>query len=407
MIKFTNLKLLYKHRSSLFSDLNITRSLITCILLFAATFNFSSDACTSAVIGAKASASGRPLLWKHRDTNTTDNKVEYVAPADGSYGYVALFNAKDKNLREAWTGMNEVGFAIMNTASYNLKDDKVPNKDMDKEGYVMTIALRTCRTVDDFQKLLETLPRPMGVEANFGVIDALGNGAYFETNNHSFRKYDVNDAPDNILIRTNYSHSGRPNEGYGFIREANAEVLLKEIAKETNITPEYLTETVSRSFYHDVKKEDAIASGDKWAIDEDYIPRFKSTATIVIEGIPPLKAIDDATPELIVPQYIMWTGLGYPPVTDIYPVWCHPKGVEEGLRGIGPNGTSPIGNISKQRRSEVFPPRKGGNKKYIDLRVLSNQDGTGYLQVLRPKNEATYRLISHKRDAGEISFPNK
>ncbi|MDE5663680.1 MAG: hypothetical protein K2I37_06580 [Muribaculaceae bacterium] len=364
-----------------------------------------ADACTSAIVSADASASGRPLLWKHRDTSTIDNKVEYVAGTDGGYSYVALFNAADRELREAWTGMNEVGFAVMNTASYNIKNDRVPERQMDREGYVMTIALRTCRSVDDFEELLRQLPRPMGVEANFGVIDAAGNGAFFETNNDSYVKYDLADAPDGVLIRTNYSHSGREGEGYGYVREANAEHMICPVLKsEGKISAEYLTEDVSRSFYHDVRREDALAGSERWVVDEDFIPRYKSTATVVIEGVAPVADIDSVRAADIVPQYVMWTGLGYPPCAEIVPVWCHPAGVREDLRGIGPDGTSPMGNLVKARRGEVFPPRRGGNTKYIDLRVLSNAEGTGYLQTLVPRNRETYRVISSRRDAGEIKF---
>lgn len=375
--------------------------LITSVILFAVTMNVYC--CTSAVISAEVSQSGRPMLWKHRDTSTTDNKIEYVEGKDGAFSYVALFNASDRNLEEAWTGMNEVGFAIMNTASYNIKEDNLPQKNMDKEGLVMTLALRSCRSVDDFEQLLISLPRPMGVEANFGVIDAAGNGAYFEANNDSFVKYDLKDAPGGVLIRTNYSHSGRKGEGYGYIREANAEHLICPIIENSGkITPDFLTEEVSRSFYHDVRKADALDGSERWAVDEDFIPRYKSTATIVIEGIKPVKNIQDVTSSEIVPEYIMWTGLGYPPCSEIVPVWCHPNGIREDLRGIGPNGTSPMGNLVKKRRGEVFPPRKGGNSKYIDLPVLKNEEGTGYIQVLVPKNRETYRLISTKRDRGEI-----
>ena len=362
-------------------------------------------ACTSAIVSADASASGRPLLWKHRDTSTIDNKVEYVAGKDGAYSYVALFNAADRSLSEAWTGMNEVGFAVMNTASYNIKDDNVPDRKMDREGYVMTLALRSCRSVDDFEELLRSLPRPMGVEANFGVIDAAGNGAYFETNNDSYVKYDLKDAEGGVLIRTNYSHSGRKGEGYGYVREANAEHMICPVLDAAGkISPEYLTEVVSRSFYHDVRHQDALESGERWAVDEDFIPRYKSTATIVIEGVPPVDDIDAVCAADIVPQYIMWTGLGYPPCSEIVPVWCHSRGVREDLRGIGPDGTSPMGNIVKKRRGEVFPPRKGGNTKYIDLQVLSNSEGTGYIQTLVPRNKETYRLISDRRDRGEIEL---
>ena len=358
-----------------------------------------SIACTSAIIGAEATAYGRPLLWKHRDTSTIDNKVEYIPARDGNHAYVALFNADDKKLEQAWMGMNDAGFAVMNTASYNIKDDKVPDSKMDREGYVMTIVLRTCRTVDDFEKLLETLPRPMGVEANFGVIDASGAGAFFETNNHSFKRFDLKDAPGHVLVRTNYSHGGRPNEGMGFVREANAECLLEPYIADGNVTPEVLTEEVSRSFYHDMKKRDYALSGEKWVIDQDFIPRYKSTATIVIEGMKPGADPAKVTPEEVADEYIMWTGLGYPPCSEIVPVWCRADGVEDDLRGIGENGHSPMGDKVKKRRDEVFSLRKGNRDKYIDMTRLYNAEGTGYVQVLSPQNREVYRTIRAKRDA--------
>ena len=60
--------------------------------------------------------------------------MEYVAAKNGDHAYVALFNAADRRLEQAWTGMNDAGFAIMNTASYNLKDDKVSARKMDRKG---------------------------------------------------------------------------------------------------------------------------------------------------------------------------------------------------------------------------------------------------------------------------------
>lgn len=352
--------------------------------------------CTSAIISADMNPFGRPLLWKHRDTSTVDNKVEYVEGKDGEYSYVALFNAGDKKLEEAWTGMNTEGFAVMNTASYNIKNDQVPEKMMDREGFLMTIALKNCRTVDDFAKLLDSLPKPLGVEANFGVIDASGAGAYFETNNDSYVRYDLKDAPNGILVRTNYSHSGRPNTGYGFIREANAETLLAPYAESKNITPELLTEVISRSFYHDLYKRDFTESAmtDRWVIDQDFIPRYKSTATIVIEGCVPS---DD--PEAGCGRdCIMWTGLGYPPVSEIVPVFCRPDGVDESLRGIGTDGHAPASDLAKRRRGEVFPINKGNGDKYIDMQRLVNDSGTGYLQILVPQNLQVYEVTRRNRD---------
>lgn len=349
--------------------------------------------CTSAIVAAKATADGRPLLWKHRDTSAIDNKVEYISSKDGEHSYVALFNASDRDCKEAWIGMNDVGFAVMNTASYNIKNDRVPDSKMDKEGFVMTVALKSCRTVDDFERLLNELPKPLGVEANFGVIDAVGNGAYFETNNDSFIKYDLADAPDGVLIRTNYSHSGREGEGYGHVRECNAQVLLKPYAETASITPEIFTEVLSRSFYRDVEQTDFSTTGQRWVKDADFIPRYKSTATVVIEGVSPETEPGDK-PGL---DYIMWTGMGYPPCAEIIPVWCSADGVDDALRGTEENGHSLQSDIVKKRRNEVFGSPRGGKPEYVDMNKLFNDSGTGYVQVLTRQNHETYEKFRRKR----------
>ena len=162
------------------------KRLICAILLIAAIV--TADACTSAIVSGRLTANGRPLLWKNRDTGDQNNRVERVKAHDGLLEFVALFDARDSKDSAAWLGFNERGFAIMNTASYNLNHDKVPERDMDKEGVVMRYALERCTTVDDFEHVLEQLPKPLGVEANFGVIDAQGNGAYFETGNYKWVK---------------------------------------------------------------------------------------------------------------------------------------------------------------------------------------------------------------------------
>ena len=355
------------------------------LLLFAHVY-----ACTSAIIGADMNPYGRPLLWKNRDTSTSDNKIEYIPAKDGNFAYVALFNSKDSMLKEAWMGMNEYGFAVMNTASYNIKDDKIPQKNMDKEGLVMTEALKKCKTVDDFAKLLDSMKKPLGVEANFGVIDAYGDGAFFETNNYKYNRFNLSDAPDHVLVRTNYSHSGRENEGFGFIRESNANHLLAPYIEKKLVAPEVLTEVLSRSFYHNLLGKDFSQENDRWVIDQDFIPRFTSTATVVIEGCKPLVPGEELSPDFLTQQYIMWTGLGYPPCSEIFPVWCTSAGIDPALTGSAKNGHSPQCDIVLERKSEVFPYTKGNGNKYIDMSKLFNDEGTGYVQLLVPKNLETY-----------------
>lgn len=349
-------------------------------------------ACTSAIVAAKATRHGRPLLWKNRDTSIIDNKVEYIAPAaPGELSYVALFNAKDSRLEEAWMGMNEAGFAVMNTASYNLKDDNLPESAMDKEGLIMTKALKSCKTVDDFARLLDSLQRPLGVEANFGVIDASGDGAFFEANNHSYKRFNISDAPDGVLIRTNFSEGGRPGEGLGQARFSDAEYLIRP--RVGSITPEFLTEEVSRSFYHAPSGHDMARTTSGWVTDAgEFIPRYKSTATIVIEGSVPGSGKDP------VDDYIMWTGIGYPPCAEISPVWCRPEGVPAMLQGAGPDGHSPQGDRVKARRDEVFCGKKVKGIPQIDIQQLVNAGGTGWIQRLVPQNLATYERVRRLRE---------
>ena len=263
-----------------------------------------ADACTSMVVGCRGSATGRPLLWKHRDTGADNNFLARVEPTDSTLGYVGLFNAGDSLLREAWMGMNDSGFAIMNTASYNLMPDTA--KFLDQEAVVMSAALGRCTTVADFERMLSEWPRPMGVQANFGVIDAEGGAAYFETDDHGFKRFDCADSPDDALIRTNYSISGTHGLGSGRVRYNTATELTAEARQSHNITPALLTDTLSRSFYHSALGRDCV--GDSVVANQDFIPRDISTASIVVEGINPAHSGESMQ---------MYARLGYPPTAEL------------------------------------------------------------------------------------------
>lgn len=349
----------------------------------------ASLACTSALVSGRLTADGRPLLWKHRDTNDMNNRIARIKAHDECMEFVALFDARDKQDTAAWTGINTAGFAIMNTASYNLNNDNVPESDMDREGVVMRRALEVCVTVDDFACLLDTLPKPLGVEANFGVMDAYGDAAYFETGNYKYVKYDLKDAPEGYIVRTNYSHSGRPGEGYGFIREANALHLLQPHVDASDLMPWHFTEELSRTFYHSLMDRDFTHSGDRWVVDQDFIPRRISTASIVVQGVLP-----GETPDLTT----MWVALGYPPCAPVNAVRTGEGGVPVELQGTGPDNHSPLCDEVLRRKAEVFHIKKGNGKNYIDLSKLYNADGTGYCQQLIPQNMATYKRVLEQLD---------
>lgn len=342
----------------------------------------AANACTSAIVSGRLTANGRPLLWKHRDTNDQNNRIERIPARDGKLEYVALFDARDLKDTAAWMGFNESGFAIMNTASYNLNNDKVPASQMDREGDLMRVALERCTTVDDFELLLRELPKPLGVEANFGVMDAKGHAAYFETGNFRWKKFDIDDEPSGILTRTNYSFSGRKDEGAGYIRHQNELTLLRPHIEAHDITPATFTEEISRTFYHSQLGKDFTHSGEEWVVDQDFIPRRISTASIVIEGVLPGEPASLTT---------MWTALGYPPCAEVIPCWTGDNGVPEILTGTTDDNHSVQCDLVKARKNEVFSIKRGNGKAYVNLSKLYNKEGTGYCQTLVPKNLEAYR----------------
>lgn len=339
------------------------------LLLLLTIFTIDIFACTSAIFTGKITADGRPLMWKHRDTGQENNKIEYVTGE--KYKFLALYNSPD-NLKEAWTGTNEVGFSIMNTASYNLKYDDVPSNQMDREGEVMYKALATCKTLKDFEKMLDNYKRPMGVEANFGVIDAEGGAAYYEVNNDSWTKIDVNDpkiAPQGYIVYTNHSNTGKLNDGMGYIRYTNADKIVKQhLSRNGEFTPKWIMQNLSRSYYHSVlgidllKDKEVVEKCGGWFIDQDFIPRRSSTCSIVVSGV---KKGEDPK------NTIMWTNLGYPTVGITVPLMVV-NGSSQPAYMLSSNESQNayMCDWNLKRKHQIFPIKRGNGKQYMNVNLI-------------------------------------
>ena len=286
-------------------------------------------ACTAAVISGKATSDGRPLLWKHRDTDELDNRLEYFSGA--KYSFTGLVNSHGQaapslggDEREVWIGANTAGFSIMNTASYNLNQDDVPLSSMDREGILIYKALGLCRTASDFEFLLDTLPKPLGVEAEFAVIDAEGGAVLYEVGNYSYVKYDANDpetAPGGYIVFTNFSFSGRESDRKGYERYVTASAVFDGFScSGGKFTPSFIFENLSRSYRNDFMgvdygesycrmKEEGMFTGI--VPDSDFIPRRSTSASVVVQGVLPGEN----------PLHsVIWTLLGYPLCGTAVPV---------------------------------------------------------------------------------------
>ena len=342
--------------------------------------SFDILACSTAIISGKATKDGRPIIWKHRDSDSEANHVTYFN--DGKYSYYGIVNSENFDGKELWGGFNSAIFAIINSASYNLKPENDTTTLKDKEGELMKLALMTCATVSEFEELLKKLPKPLGVEANFGVIDAFGGAAYFETNNFYYIKFDVNDvkiAPKGYLIKTNFSFSGDTTKGFGFIGyETALESFESELLKD-KISPEFLIQKVGRSLYHSRTKDNFFEK--KYSFNEkifkyfrDFIPRFSSTSSILIRGV---KSGED-------PRYATcFVSLGFPLVSptfffynlfnENYHEWLKPRNNEKFAHAY---------LLSKQLKNKCFPITKGNGKDYILINVVINSEQKGYLDIL-------------------------
>ena len=337
--------------------------------------------CTTFIISGKHTPDGKPILYKNRDTDEMQNSLVFFT--DGKYRYIGLFDGNEYFSTMVWGGYNETGFAIMNSAAYNNNIGDT-TKFKDQEGVVMKLALQTCRTVEDFENLLRTLPKPLGVDANFGVIDAYGGAAFYETGNYRFIKFDANDpnvAPDGILIRTNHSLSADITKGFGFSRYNTAAMALRKAVQEKNFSPLYLFNNISRNLYHSLTKTDLSADlpenkdtrAFKFFID--YIPREMTASAIMIVGANSEKHVNEA---------MMWTILGFPLTSVAIPVWI--SAGNNLPQVVTPNDSlrSPICVAALKLKEDCFPITYDRGYNYLNLSAVLNKENTGYMQLLQP-----------------------
>jgi hypothetical protein len=160
-------------------------------------------ACTIGVFGAGSTADGRPVLWKNRDVDNQNQELRFWNL--GPYRFVS--NAYADDTLNAWAGINEVGFGIMNSNAYNL-GPKLEPKDPD-DGNIMSFALANCATLADFEKVLDST-NFVGREtpANYGVLDSTGAAAIYEASNTWYIRCDASADSLGYTLRANYSFSG-------------------------------------------------------------------------------------------------------------------------------------------------------------------------------------------------------
>jgi hypothetical protein len=358
---------------------NVDRTLLFLSLCLAVALGmaFVNDAraCTTAVVSGQATANGRPLLWKNRDADNKQNQVVY--DATGRYPFVGVVNSADPAGLDIWAGINAQGFAIMNSASYNLdKGDSVA------EGQLMRLALQSCATVEEFQALLDKTDGGRDVMANFGVIDAKGGAAIFETGRKAHKRFDATDpkvAPNGFIVRTNYSDSGDTEDGSGFLRRERATSLLDELVKAKALAAPTLLSGPARDVANvriGSYPAKGLPAGAHWAYTADSVCRFDTASVVLFEGVRPGEDPLLATLWVIVGQPI--TGAAGPRVGAGRE---GAVGARAGAQGLGDDAGA------RRRADGVLPETRGELKKFIRADAFAASDSALEPRLLKSEAE--------------------
>ncbi len=357
------------------------------------------EACTVAVISGSATADGRPLLWKNRDSIHRANRLIYFAEP-GKHAFLGLVNAEDEQGDEVWAGVNGAGFCIMNSLSGNLYPAVIVDLDELEHGRFMKMALARCVTVDDFERMLKETRDDREVAANFGVIDAQGGAAFFETSKEGHERFDATDkrvAPEGYIVRTNYSFTGLPGQGLGYIRYDRASLLFHQVSAR-GFLPEWLLTTASRDLVNSLTGEDPLEGelpaherDHRYVYAEDTLVRNEACSTTLFAGV---GAGDDPA------GTTMWVRLGHPLCSVAVPQWVASAGE---LPLTGGQDTPPIARFAVAWHDRVFPLDGGARPDYLDMAPVINRQGTGLLLRLMNIEQQITRATAERCAEGALT----
>jgi hypothetical protein len=345
--------------------------------------------CTLALVSAKASASGRALMWKNRDAPDIDNMLRFFPGP--KFAFIAVVNAADARSRSVWGGLNTAGFAIMNSASSDLATEGAAGAG---NGALMKLALGECATVRDFENLLVREKGKYALAANFGVLDAEGNACFFETGRDGFQKFDASDprvAPFGTIVRTNFAFTA-PDllRGGGFIRFERISHLMESARAAGRIKARFFFQEAARDLVNEKLRSAPLTrelAGDPasplFVHTNHTINRNSTVSVLVFEAAPRPDLAHLAT---------MWVILGQPVAGVAVPVWPAAGRVPSVTAGAE---TAPLNDLARALAAYLYPDGRGQMPQYLDVTRLRTYGGEGVLpKILRIENELLKRTAA-------------
>ncbi len=356
--------------------------------------SFSGEECTIGVVSDRVTPDGRPLIWKVRD-NIQEPLNEVAYHRKFPIKYICVISRGDSI---AWMGVNEKGFAILNS---NAPDLTGGNSGFTNGG-LMTFALGTCATVAEFEQLLEiTNEKGRRTHANFAVLDSTGAAALFETAGRSYWKFDANDpdqTPSGYIVRTNFSINGGGNSGIDRYQRAVKQVA--DFISGDSLNFKSLVRYHTRDFSDPEGNPIPIPYYGQWLPGRPFgyiycgssICRYPSVSAVVIQGVLLAESARLST---------MWTILGNPATSVVLPFW--PVG-DTTLIGSG-IPSHPICDAANRIKSLLFD--YSYNSNYLDSHKLRNPFGDGLWLSTFPLEDSVISRAKTRLESWRISLPDK
>jgi len=374
--------------------------LILCFPAYRPAGGFSggaADECTIGIASGSATADGRPMIWKTRDYSSAPNNEIYYNTAD-RYAFIGVVTANGRATSSPWMGVNERGFAILNSSSSDLPDTTIGPGN----GTLMRIALGTCAVIGDFEALLDSTNGARQTQANFAVMDSSGAAAIYETSGFEYWKYDADDpaaAPDGYIVKTNFAHHG-DGSGGGYERYNRTAHLIAGFYAGDSLNCRSILRTQMRDFSDFDSDPVPVPFQGQWLSYRPYgyiytgvsICRASSVSAAVIQGVLPGEPAKLST---------LWAMLGQPASSITVPYWS--VGSAPGAAAGG--STAPLADRANEIRALLFDYSENSN--YIDSYKLRDEQGNGLWARTFPAEDSIFTAAEALLDGWRSSPPDE
>ncbi len=361
-------------------------------IFFFVTLSHARDGCTTAVVSGKATVDSRPLLWKNRDTEEVQNKVAFFS--GGKYDVIGVVTADSTS--SVWMGINSAGLAIENSVSSDLEGTSSA-----ENGSFMKYALQNCATVGEFEQLLiQTNDSGRKTQANYGLIDAFGGAAIFETGNHTYMRFDANDptvAPLGFIVRTNYAFTGGGG-GSGYERYNRALELLTGAVLNSELSHDYILKSAARDLKNDkINPYPLPFPGSQEGHPQGYVRTYYSInrsttrSCAVFHGV-----IPGEDPRLST----MWIILGEPVCGVAVPLWVFAGAVPPEMDGPT---TAPMNEASVLKKETCYTDP--ASNQYINTYALADGAGGGIFSYSLPVENWAISQTASSINSWRTTFP--